>query len=380
MGAGGLLRPTPRCSTTGTCRPRSSPAEAFDAPTWSRGRRTSRSSRGTCETHKLDARRRRRRARPAAPAGQRRRAGSRYVVADRPSPLYRNAIGDECVYVESGTAPVESVFGALEVGAGDYVIIPTSTIHRLVPTGDEPLRTLRDRGDRAHRPAASATCPSAGQFLEHSPYCERDLRGPSEPLLGRRRRTSRCCVQHRRGLDQVHLRPPPVRRGRLGRLPLPVRVLHPRLRADHRPAAPAAAGAPDLRGPELRDLLVRAAQGRLPPAGDPGAVQPRQRRLATRCSSTPAATSGAARAPASSRARSRCTRPASPTARSRARSRRRSARRLLRRAGRHGRHVPAAGPAASRHSPARTRPTPGPGPAATARPEGGGGGAGNLGR
>src|SRR5256714_14437810 len=27
-----------------------------------------------------------------------------YVVADRPSPLYRNAIGDECLYVEAGPA------------------------------------------------------------------------------------------------------------------------------------------------------------------------------------------------------------------------------------------------------------------------------------
>ena len=25
-----------------------------------------------------------------------------YVVADTPSPLYRNAIGDECVFVEAG--------------------------------------------------------------------------------------------------------------------------------------------------------------------------------------------------------------------------------------------------------------------------------------
>ena len=34
-----------------------------------------------------------------------------YVVAGEASPLYRNAIGDECVYVESGTATVETVFG-----------------------------------------------------------------------------------------------------------------------------------------------------------------------------------------------------------------------------------------------------------------------------
>ena len=38
-----------------------------------------------------------------------------YAVADQPSPLYRNAIGDECVYVESGEAVVETVFGALDV-------------------------------------------------------------------------------------------------------------------------------------------------------------------------------------------------------------------------------------------------------------------------
>src|SRR4051794_1197111 len=65
-----------------------------------------------------------------------------YSVADQPSTLYRNAIGDECVYVEDGRARIESVFGAVEVGPGDYVIIPTSVIHRIVPVGDSALRTL----------------------------------------------------------------------------------------------------------------------------------------------------------------------------------------------------------------------------------------------
>ena len=37
-----------------------------------------------------------------------------YAVADQPSPLYRNAIGDECVYVECGAGVVETVFGALD--------------------------------------------------------------------------------------------------------------------------------------------------------------------------------------------------------------------------------------------------------------------------
>ncbi|HET7659498.1 MAG TPA: homogentisate 1,2-dioxygenase, partial [Oryzihumus sp.] len=69
-----------------------------------------------------------------------------YVVADTPSPFYRNGIGDECVYVERGGARVETVFGAFEVATGDYLVIPRATTHRWIPRveGDEgytePLR------------------------------------------------------------------------------------------------------------------------------------------------------------------------------------------------------------------------------------------------
>jgi len=36
-----------------------------------------------------------------------------YAVSSLTSPYYRNATGDECVYVERGTATVETVFGSL---------------------------------------------------------------------------------------------------------------------------------------------------------------------------------------------------------------------------------------------------------------------------
>jgi homogentisate 1,2-dioxygenase len=52
-----------------------------------------------------------------------------YAVSSLASPYYRNATGDECVYVESGTAAVETVFGSLAAGPGDYVIIPRGTTH-----------------------------------------------------------------------------------------------------------------------------------------------------------------------------------------------------------------------------------------------------------
>jgi homogentisate 1,2-dioxygenase len=120
-----------------------------------------------------------------------------YVAATEPSPLYRNAIGDECVYVESGTARIESTFGVVEASAGDYVVVPTSVIHRIVPTGDGPLRTLVIEAT-GHIGAPKRYLSVRGQFLEHSPYCERDLRGPAEPLVVDGDDVE-VYVQHRRG-------------------------------------------------------------------------------------------------------------------------------------------------------------------------------------
>ncbi|MGF1662855.1 MAG: homogentisate 1,2-dioxygenase [Kineosporiaceae bacterium] len=108
-----------------------------------------------------------------------------YVVAGETSPLYRNAIGDELVYVESGSATVETVFGALAVGQGDYVLLPRATTHRWVPAaaatgGDEPLRAYCIEAN-SHIAPPRRYLSRYGQFLEHAPYCERDLRVPTEP-------------------------------------------------------------------------------------------------------------------------------------------------------------------------------------------------------
>jgi homogentisate 1,2-dioxygenase len=105
-----------------------------------------------------------------------------YAVSSLPSPLYRNATGDECVYVERGTATVETVFGALDVGPGDYVILPRATTHRWLPAGDEPLRTYAIEAN-SHIGPPRRYLSRFGQLLEHSPYSERDLRAPAEPLL-----------------------------------------------------------------------------------------------------------------------------------------------------------------------------------------------------
>ena len=105
-----------------------------------------------------------------------------YAVAREPSPLYRNAIGDECVYVESGTGVVETMFGALDAREGDYVLLPRATVHRWVPTGGDPLRLYAIEAN-SHITPPKRYLSGFGQLLEHSPYCERDLHGPDEPLV-----------------------------------------------------------------------------------------------------------------------------------------------------------------------------------------------------
>jgi len=130
-----------------------------------------------------------------------------YVAATAPSPLYRDAVGDECVYVESGSGRLESTFGTIEVGQGDYVVIPTSTIHRWVPTAGAPMRLLVIEAS-GHITAPRRYLSAKGQFLESSPYCERDLRGPDGPLLAESvgkpdGESAEVLVRHRTGGSRI---------------------------------------------------------------------------------------------------------------------------------------------------------------------------------
>jgi len=101
-----------------------------------------------------------------------------YVVADAVSPYYRNAIGDECLYVEEGQARVETVFGDLAAGPGDYVIVPRATTYRIVPDGVVRLYVIEAN---SHITPPKRYLSHHGQLLEHAPYCERDLRPPTDP-------------------------------------------------------------------------------------------------------------------------------------------------------------------------------------------------------
>ncbi|SDD32123.1 homogentisate 1,2-dioxygenase [Nocardioides lianchengensis] len=102
------------------------------------------------------------------------------VTGDAPSAYYRNATGDECVFVESGSGAVETVFGVVPYRSGDYVVIPRATTHRWVPASSSRLYAIESN---SHVAPPKRYLSRYGQLLEHAPYCERDLHGPSAPLL-----------------------------------------------------------------------------------------------------------------------------------------------------------------------------------------------------
>ena len=103
-----------------------------------------------------------------------------YVVAAEASPLHRDAVGDQCVFVEEGGGVVETVFGALRYRTGDYVVLPRATTHRWVPDGTDRLYAIEAS---SHISPPKRYLSRFGQLLEHAPYCERDLHGPTEPLV-----------------------------------------------------------------------------------------------------------------------------------------------------------------------------------------------------
>jgi len=104
-----------------------------------------------------------------------------WVAADASSPLYRDATGDELVYLQSGDAVLESVFGRLDVKTGDYVVIPKATTHRWALAAPVEMFVISARG---HVAVPMRYLNDQGQLVEGAPFSERDQRGPEpEPLL-----------------------------------------------------------------------------------------------------------------------------------------------------------------------------------------------------
>jgi homogentisate 1,2-dioxygenase len=117
--------------------------------------------------------------------------------------FYRNGQADEVVYVSDGQGVLESEMGELAFRRGDYVVIPRGILHRYRPQ-QTPLRVLVIESPGQVRPPARY-CNARGQFLEHSPYCERDIRRPESLVTVNQPGEYRLVVKQRDGLTEVVL-------------------------------------------------------------------------------------------------------------------------------------------------------------------------------
>lgn len=104
--------------------------------------------------------------------------------ADRPMEyFYRNTGGDELLFIHEGAGVLETQFGELAYRAHDYLIVPTGTTYRVLPS--MPTRML------VHESTGAVKIPRRyrnefGQLEEHAPYYERDFRVPvlKAPVTG----------------------------------------------------------------------------------------------------------------------------------------------------------------------------------------------------
>jgi homogentisate 1,2-dioxygenase len=90
--------------------------------------------------------------------------------------FFKNADADEMLFVHLGSGVLKTMYGSIDFEYGDYLIIPRGTVYQLIfNTTENRLLIVESHG-------AIETPPryrnNYGQFLEHSPFCERDFKLP----------------------------------------------------------------------------------------------------------------------------------------------------------------------------------------------------------
>jgi homogentisate 1,2-dioxygenase len=93
-----------------------------------------------------------------------------------PDYFFKNADADEMIFVHHGAGELQTMFGSVDFEPGDYLVIPRGTVYKLdFNTDNNRLLFIESRGPiftpRRYR-------NEFGQMLEHSPFCERDIKRP----------------------------------------------------------------------------------------------------------------------------------------------------------------------------------------------------------
>jgi homogentisate 1,2-dioxygenase len=118
---------------------------------------------------------------------------------------YRNAQADELVYVAKGRGNLETQFGDLPFGEGDYLVLHRGIMHRyrFDRTGDAPKLLIME--GRGHIRPPKRYRNEFGQLVEGAPYSERDIRVPQELRTHDEMGEFRILVKQYDGINEVTL-------------------------------------------------------------------------------------------------------------------------------------------------------------------------------
>lgn len=92
--------------------------------------------------------------------------------------FYKNADADELIFIHKGNGKLRTFMGNIPFEYGDYLIIPRGMIYQIeFESSDNRLFYVE-----SHAPyyTPKRYKSSSGQLLEHSPFCERDFKLPTE--------------------------------------------------------------------------------------------------------------------------------------------------------------------------------------------------------
>ena len=92
--------------------------------------------------------------------------------------FYKNTDGDEIIFIHKGTGTLRTFIGNIQFKEGDYLVIPRGTIYKINFDTNENRHFIVESYNPVYTPKRYRNY--FGQLLEHSPYCERDLRFPEE--------------------------------------------------------------------------------------------------------------------------------------------------------------------------------------------------------
>ena len=90
----------------------------------------------------------------------------------------KNADADEMIFIHEGSGTLKTMYGNLEFGYGDYLVIPRGTIYQIEFANENNRLFIVESFSPIRYPKKYMS--KLGQLMEHSPYCERDIRVPKD--------------------------------------------------------------------------------------------------------------------------------------------------------------------------------------------------------